>query len=48
MEVAPSAAAVAIVAVPFPAQGHLNQMLHLSLLAQLPPAIYLGHLSVRL
>ncbi|KAK1642901.1 hypothetical protein QYE76_060706 [Lolium multiflorum] len=30
-EVAP-AAAVAIVAVPFPAQGHLNQMLHLSLL----------------
>ncbi|KAI5011560.1 hypothetical protein ZWY2020_013697 [Hordeum vulgare] len=30
MEVAP--APVAIVAVPFPAQGHLNQMLHLSLL----------------
>ncbi|KAM0901357.1 hypothetical protein ACQ4PT_020048 [Festuca glaucescens] len=30
-EVAP-AAPVAIVAVPFPAQGHLNQMLHLSLL----------------
>ncbi|XP_020177984.1 cis-zeatin O-glucosyltransferase 2 [Aegilops tauschii subsp. strangulata] len=30
MEVAP--APVAVVAVPFPAQGHLNQMLHLSLL----------------
>ncbi|CAM0903421.1 unnamed protein product [Alopecurus aequalis] len=31
MEVAPEAS-VAVVALPFPAQGHLNQMLHLSLL----------------